>query len=142
MAANFLDEAGLSVGGELLGDILDSLTLFLLKGECGVGTDRVIRQVLSLRPATLMNTYSKLIACVVNELLSAVADAVSCSAQRGFVPVHEFGDNVLELESALVELSLLERALPTESLFDFERAFPWLAREWIWMVIQRFGIFA
>lgn len=131
----------LTKGSPLPDDMLSSLMLFIPKGEFQEDVEKVVRRVAALRPITLMNSSSKLVALVAGEPLAAIADRVVHPAQQGFIAGREMGDNILEVEGSLVAFSMALESLPAAILLDFAQAFPSLARRWIWMILDRLGIF-
>lgn len=63
--------------------LLDSLTLFIPKGEYAEDVERLIRRITEPRPTTPMQTSAKVIASVANSELSAIAKATVAGEQRG-----------------------------------------------------------
>lgn len=120
--------------------LLDSLTIFIPKGEYAADLERVIRRINELRPITLMQTSAKLIAGVVNLELSDIAKRTIVDEQRGFVEGRTIGDNVIEMEGALYEYSQLCDSMAAIVLLDFAQAFPSLSHRWMLRVLRTMGI--
>lgn len=131
---------GMSAGRAPPSELLDSLTLFIPKGEYAEDIDRLIRTIVDLRPMTLMQTSAKVVASVANLELSTIAKTTVAGEQRGFIEGRNITDNVLEIEGSLFEFSQLLDALPAIILYDFAQAFPSLAHRWIWLVLEALDV--
>lgn len=132
-----LDEAAqaMSQGAGAPEQMMRSFTLFLPTGEFGEEAGMMVREVADTRRITLMQTSLKLIATVCNRALACVAKRTVCGEQRGFVVDRVMGDNLVEVEGAMQELSITGRT-PACSLLDFMQAFPSLAHAWMFRVLQ------
>lgn len=120
--------------------LLESLTLFIPKGEYAGDADRVIRHVGELRPITLMQASAKVIASIANRELGEIAQKTVAREQRGVIEGRAIADNMIEMEGALLEYPQLPHSLPAMILLDFAMALPSLAHTWIWYIFRGIGI--
>ena len=74
---------------------------------------------------------------MINRNLARLCEKVVSPNQRGFVKGRRVEECVLELESGAVCASTVGAKLAAAVLFDFKVAFPSLAHQWIYLVLER-----
>jgi hypothetical protein len=92
------------------------------------------------RPLQLSNTVSKLFASLLNLHLSRVASIICIAIQKGFLNGRSIADCVIETDSVAAEW--FRRGYPSAAaiLFDFKAAFPSLAHDFIFLVLEKMKI--
>lgn len=121
-------------------ELVDSLTLFIPRGEYASDIDRITRRIKELRPITLMQSSAKVIASIANVELARIAQEVVFHQKRGSIAGRHISDNLMEIEGGLYEFDQLLDALPAIIILDFAQAFPSLAHRWIRLVLGTLGI--
>lgn len=99
-----------------------------------------MRRATELRPLTLIQTSTKVIATIANQELTTIADKVVVGNQRGFIPQRVMSDNIIQLEGTAFAYSQLWGVTPAGILLDFAQAFPSLAHQWMWAAINALGV--
>ena len=94
----------------------------------------------AIRPLTLSNTDSKILAGALNKGLSAVATRCVHPDQNGFVKGRSIIDNIVHIEGAIQRHLLIEGNEPGTVMFDFKQAFPSLGHDWIRFVLKKMRI--
>jgi hypothetical protein len=92
------------------------------------------------RPLQLSNTVSKLFASLLNQHLARVASIVCIAIQKGFLQGRSIADCIIETDS--VAADWFRRGYPSAALilFDFRAAFPSLAHDFIFLVLESMKI--
>ena len=128
-------------GGEDLPEQFNDANMVLLpKGEVEAGATWLSKSASDTRPLSVSNTDSKIFALVINRNLARLCEKVVSPHQRGFVKGRRIEECVLELESGAVCASTVSARLAATVLFDFKVAFPSLAHQWIYLVLERVGV--
>lgn len=125
----------LCAGAEPTSWPLDSVTSSIPKGDASTSTDNFNMTASELRPITLMQTLSKVLAYEANRALATIAESSVAAPQRGFVRNPSIADNVLEFEGKWYELSQGVQD-SAELLLDFQTAFPSIGHDWLWAVFR------
>lgn len=97
-------------------------------------------EVEALRPLTLTDTGSKVLALTANRRLSELATTTVVAQQRGLVPGRSLGDKLYELEAAMLSYSGMRQRSAAAILVDFRTAFPALSRRWLLKVLRAMGM--
>jgi hypothetical protein len=114
--------------------------VFIPKGEEESDRGTVARVPGSTRPISLSNTASKFFALAVNRPLAQVANLTVHPRQRGFLAGRSLIDNVLEIEGYGQSYAIADANDPAILLFDIAAAFPSLAHQWLFVVLQKMRI--
>ena len=113
-----------------------STLVFIPKGEPGAGGVGVQARPGDLRPLSLGNADQKLVALAINVSLGRVCEGTVHSAQRGFRRGELLTDNVIELEARIMKELYTGARCPALLLIDIEAAFPSVAWDWLWYVLD------
>lgn len=119
--------------------VLSSRTVCIPQREFLADAQGVVRKAGALRLITLMKTTAKVLARQLDIPLSGLAAHSVAIPQRGFIRGKNIDDNLFELEGAFVEYSCMSRSAAM-LLLDFRAAFPSLDREFMVLVLERFGV--
>ena len=160
------DYCGNLVGTALRGQKLpekvnDGLFVFTPKGdpapEENMGTGLLFRKPKDMRPLTLKAGDNKILAGVTNSAILPTVAASASRVQRGFVPLRQLTQNIVDLDfrarqaalqyqnnnilhrfSVALTLEMLGvvTGLPMMVLFDYAAAFPSVAHAWIDAVLR------
>lgn len=96
-------------------------------------------EVEATRPSTLTDTCPKVMALAFHDRLAALAWATVMPQQRDFIAGRVLGDNLYEVEAAMVAYSCMRQRSLATVFFDFRTAIPSLAHRWLMMVLCRGG---
>jgi endonuclease/exonuclease/phosphatase family metal-dependent hydrolase len=143
IAAEVVHDALVAVleGSEELPEQFNVANMVLLpKGEVETGVEWVSKAAADTRPLCLSNTDSKMFALVLNWNLSVVCQRGVSSCQRGFVRGRRIEECILGLESSAACASMVNVRTAAAILFDFRVAFPSLAHDWIYLVLDKIGV--
>ena len=123
-------------GGEVPSWLNRSTLVFIPKGDPGDGGVGIQARPGDLRPLSLSNADQKLVAHAINLSLSRVCEETAHSAQRGFRRGKLITDNVLELEARIMKELYTGARCPVLLLIDIKAAFPSVAWDWPWYVLD------
>ena len=112
-----------------------STLVFIPKGDSG-GSAGVQARPGDLRPLSLSNADQKLLALAINSSLNMICEGVVHPSQRGFRRGKLVTDNVLELEARVIKELYLGARHPAMLLLDIKAAFPSVAWELLWFVLD------
>ena len=127
-------------GGEDLPEQFNEANMVLPpKGEVEAGATWVSKPASDTRPLSLSNTDSKIFALMTKRNLARLCEKVVSPRQRGVVKGRRIEECVLELGSGAACASTVSARLAATVLFDFKVAFPSLAHQWIYLVLERVG---
>ena len=123
-------------GGEVPGWFNESTLVFIPKGDPGAGGVGVQARPGDLRPLSLSNADQKLVALAINISLSRICESVVHDSQRGFRKGKVITDNVIELEARIMKELYTGARCPALLLIDIKAAFPSVAWDWLWHVLD------
>ena len=125
------------VSGDVVFDWFNRSTMvFTPKGEPVAGGVGVQARPGDLRPLSLSNADQKLVALAINTTLSGICEGTVHSAQRGFRKGKLITDNVIELEAHIMKELFTGARCPALLLIDIKAAFPSVAWDWLWNVLD------
>ena len=123
-------------GGEVPSWFNSSTLVLIPKGDPGAGGVGVQARPGDLRPLSLGNADQKLAALAINMSLSRVCEDIVHSAQRGFRMGDLITGNVLELEARIMKELYTGARCPALLLIGIKAAFPSVAWDWLWYVLD------
>ena len=140
-------------GGEALPTGFNDGVLVFLPKAIGVMLEAVFLHPLELRPLTLKNSDSEVVAGILSWIIHPVITEFACTIQRGFFKGHRLSQNPLDLDfsarrdalefsarrkhtlNVMSDLQLarpgLLHLIPAMLLFDFAAAFPSVKHKWL-----------
>ena len=127
---------GILEGGEVPEWFNESTLVFIPKGDPGAGGVGVQARPGDLRPLSLSNADQKLVALAINVSLSRMCEDVVHDSQRGFRKGKVITDNVIELEARIMKELYTGARCPALLLIDIKAAFPSVAWDWLWHVLD------
>ena len=127
------------VGGEVPEWFNESTLMFIPQGDPGAGGVGVQARPGDLRPLSLSNADQKLVALAINVSLSRMCEDTVHSSQRGFRKGKVITGNVIELEARIMKELYIGARCPALLLIDIKAAFPSVAWDWLWHVLDLMG---
>ena len=92
------------------------------------------------RPLSLSNTDGKLLACALNQTFSHMLPEWALYQQRGFIKSRAMIDNIIDMDAAARTAARQHAGRAALVFFDFAAAFPSIAWEFMWMVLEFIGL--
>lgn len=123
-------------GDSVPGWINASLVVFIPKSAPGSSGMPHAATPVNFRPISLSNTSQKLIAKALNMTLEVISQDVAHPAQRGFIRGRQMGDNILLTLASMEKALILGAHSFGTRLFDISAAFPSVAWERIWALLE------
>ena len=99
--------------------------------------DNVLKCV-DTRPLSIVNTYNRILAALLQKPVERWACANVTLVQRGFVPGRSMVRNILDIDH-FSQLTSMNTNTGVIMLFDFKAAFPSISHDFIWQVLSYLG---
>ena len=107
--------------------------------DCHTHDGQPVYKPSSLRPLSIVDASNRLLASIFRMSLERCIGARISSFQKGFLRSRQMLKNVIEIDWAAHQISLLSGS-GAIILFEFTAAFPSLSHEMIWDTLQACGV--
>ena len=118
----------------------ESRMALLAKGDEEGDNELVVRTPATTRPLSLSNTSRKLVVKLLDSSMAAMATATVSREQSGFVRGRRIHDAVLAIESSAIASTIDDPEDGAMVFLDQRAAFPSVARNFVFFVLQAMGV--
>ena len=126
-------------GGTFTNSVALSFLSFLVKDSVELANGIKASRPKDLRPLTLSNSCFKFITYLVSVPVNDIAGRTVSNYQRGGLEGRQLVDNLLDIEAKAIQFLITTYMGAGIVLLDIKQAFPSLAREFLFWVLQSMG---